>query len=311
MDLHPLASGARPPADELLKEIIFDQKCYNNNDNSTRLPFLEWCSKGKGKISAVCLGLGGSNVNCTVNAEFDPPEKRAYVLEDYVQPIWREEGHLATATETVNSTTSPLLNGSSTIGPSSTVPPPPDIKLPKKVKWEQICPVGLGKNYTQRHSVDLTPDKAETIMDFCEYQLDPTRGMAWWLILILVLLTIAGVSAAFALFWKYWLRRRIYGKEPGETSSRVGSSYTSAPISSMSGVSQPSGFKRVSQARPSTSGAQFSRASGSGVPSGRSSTRLHSRSGSLRANNPSVRSSVSAKSSSQTKKNGGSTLFRG
>lgn len=287
----------RPPADELLNEFIFDKKC-GQGENFTK--FFNWCRSGEGWVDTTCFGVSGSSTPCVVYFSFDVADGFKYDrCEKRPRGIAYEE-ILYQEVQNVTGTPQPMVNESSSLRPEFNEPGDPTV-IPRNVYYNKSCSLGKpcsGKDEIQSSIVPLTEERALEIKQFCEYQINPVIGMPWWLIVLIVLLTIAAVAGAFTLFWKYWLRRRIYGRQRGDRSS-LGSEFTSAPISSALGVTSN---------KPSNLAAQSGQSGQSGirvfhVPSIASgnmrSSRQSSRkpasmsSNSMRSNIPSTRSSLS------------------
>lgn len=224
----------RPPADDLINEFIFDKKCAKG-ENFTK--FFNWCRFGRGDIETVCYGLSGTNSPCFLYLLFDAPGNYDYDYCGGAKPGGRAFGVILNQANQ-NSTETPqsIINGSSTVNPViNTTDPVIEEITPFNLYYKRVCFLGVpctgDHDEIQYSTIPLSLERAKEIDSFCEYQINPVIGMPWWLILLIVALTIGAVAGAFALFWKYWLRRRIYGRQKGEKSS-LGSAFTSAPISS-------------------------------------------------------------------------------
>lgn len=263
--------GPRPPADDLINEFIFDKKCAHDKNYKE---FWNWCRQGVGKFEAYCVNLSGATTNCRVQFEYNVNETQ--LPKPVPCPINATKFHESNIYGFANQTDKP----SEAIQYMSA-------KLPTNIHYIRTCPTGPNcqKDEVQDGIKRLTDKRAQEIIDFCEYQINP--GMSWWLIALIVLLTIGAVGSAFAAFWKYWLRRRLYGGQPGDQFSTMGSSYTSAPISSVSNQ----GY---------ASGGAGSRAASSMLPNLPAASRLASeRSGSLNRRDRTTRSDLSSRSRSR------------
>lgn len=241
---------SRPPADKYINEFIFDKKCaYGANFTK----FFDWCRFGTGSVESECRGISATTSNCYVKLWFnvDPANRpnpnwcaggsgRSLAFDDALNSF---AGDVTTVNSTmtdgatINATLNATTEEPSTTPMATTLP---SVNLPKNIFYSLNCPFSkpcTGKDQITPDLYELDTEFATKIMDFCEYQINPVIGMPWWLILLIVLATLTAVGIAFSLFWKYWLRRRLYGRQPGEAMSTMGSSYTSAPISNLSGAS--------------------------------------------------------------------------
>lgn len=78
----------------------------------------------------------------------------------------------------------------------------------------QVCRFGPTKEPTKENvTVILEEQEYRDIKRFCFQELyGPPAIMPLWLLLLIVFLTLLAVGTSAVLFWKYWLRQRIYGR---------------------------------------------------------------------------------------------------
>lgn len=235
-------------------EVIFE-KCGKDSDK-----FYKWCSKGllNSKIETKCEGLFGTVGACDYKAQFTE--------NDSIKPF--RSGHielLATNTTEFNSTTTP---------PVVDIVSPPTTGKPNFIYWKHICSMGGSKKQNNDGFLKMDGDKYDKLTRLCSQKLYGVQGMSLWLILLICFLVLTAVITAFALFWRYWLRKRVYGPAPGETVSAINSQYTSSPYSQSEAGRE--GSSSSSRKRRGASSAMLSgslmpstrMASGSRMPSG-------------------------------------------
>lgn len=144
------------------------------------------------------------------------------------------------------------------------------------------CDLGAGKLVYKKHQSTLSQEKYDKVISFCRQEmLGPDSAIPWYWLLLLIIVLMIIVGGAFFLFWKYWLRKRVMGKQPGEEVSTIESHWTNSPMSMTSSMPQqgkstvplalrPSGSRNYGGPSQAVSGAGASRpVSGSGVVSSR------------------------------------------
>jgi len=314
MELEPRGlNPKRPPADEIITEFFFDKKC-GTGDTHDR--FYDWCSSGNTTIRNVtCEGVGGDAGICTFEGKFSAIKTLADsygYLQDYMIELYRAApSELTNSTSlrpdqqnaTVSNSDKNLTTAANTTATTTTTTLAPEVKSANyEFYYNHVCDFG-GPSKMQNRTDRITIDRStfEKIKRICYQEMHGAPySLPWWMIVIIVMLVIMAVGTAASLFWKYWLRRRVYGRRTGEPTSDLGSMWTSAPFSSSSiiqgGPSQGawSGAReRSSSNRGSTSGQGTSKAAtiSSGLP-----TKV-SQAGSLRSAQVSKRSSLSRSTS--------------
>lgn len=177
----------RPVVDTFIGEVFFDRKCGKQGD-PLREEFYKWCSgEIKESKGAICYELagGGENLKCNVTVRWDP---------DTNQPL-----------------------------------EPPDFPnyKPTGVVWSIFCPneINPEKSGILNNAYSKFTDERELIeaTKICRQELYGVEGLPWWLILLIILGVLLIVAGAFALFWKFFLRQKIYGRNQ----SKMGSNFTS------------------------------------------------------------------------------------
>lgn len=201
----------RPPVDTMPNEIFFDKKCGKGKDHDT---FFKWCAKPNDteRIHVVCEGISGSMGYCDAEVWFGFEGQRSgnfTFFDSQPKP---------------NSTTIPSII--------------PKGRLPTKLNWKIICSVGPEKKALLTvGDVRIAKKVSEDIVTICRQELyGPEQGWPLWLILLVIFILIVALTIAGSLFWTYWLKRKIYGPQPGEPLSTLGSRWTSVPISGVSSV---------------------------------------------------------------------------
>lgn len=200
------SDGERPPSDVMVNEMFFDKKC---GVEGTRQLFYENCMKPSGSnIEGIkCKDVHGSSGVCDVELQF---------LFD-------------------NETTTPSVSADNQ-------------RIPTGLHYKHVCSFGPGKTGSNWEADVMLPrDRMQEIIESCRQELfGPPPSLPLWLILLIIFLVIAAVSITAFLFWRYWLRQKLYGRGPGNGSSSFGSFYTSAPFSSRSAAQPSSGVRPLS-----------------------------------------------------------------
>lgn len=245
---------SRPPADVSYKEIFFDEKCVGGNTG--RDTFFKWCSNPRSQPSIYtrCSNFSGTKGPCDMSLKF--------LTEDQLESVTRGIGKRFATSPIL----SPVMNSStpgvattlaSTIGDSEDIGPPF-----VAIRYNHTCDFGTNKhssivgNIRFKESTDY-----DTIRTYCHQRVyGIPYALPIWLIILIILLVAAGVGGAFYLFWKYWLRRRVYGKEKSANISNVESHWTLGPNLSnagstrsiRSGNSRQASSKSHSRSNPSS-----------------------------------------------------------
>lgn len=202
---------------DLLDEIFFKDKCGKDSSQV----FYGWCSAGAvdSKVITFCEPFGKHGQNCTHLFRFTQDN-----IKNYSDPDPLKSGSTRTTTA-LNSTT------------PNADPNPVDAKFLYIKPWCKISNVPLDND--AYYSPPIVKERIATIRLFCDQKLNGVQGMPLWLILLIIFLVLTAVITAAALFWRYWLRRRLYGPAPDEPRSALESHITSAPFSSMSSSRAP------------------------------------------------------------------------
>lgn len=270
-DQQPIFSlGEKPPADEAPNEIFFYKKC---GKFGTDKQLFEGCMD-PGKTTEIkgikCVGLGGSTGACDMDITFKFADGNSrsseLVMDDfnsrrhyYSLRQAQEVVNGSTTTTTATSVATSSEQASSTTELIITAAPDTSKRVPTEFSYLHQCGFGPDKPTTKwSDTIPLPRAKAEEIMEFCRQEVyGAPQALPLWLILLIIFLVITAVSISAALFWHYWLRKKLYGRQHGDTSgSTIGSTfYTSAPFSSASAI--PSGNSHLASGtshRPSSAG---------------------------------------------------------
>lgn len=186
-------------------------------------PFFKWCAGYSKEVNATCRGVNDAvDVDCRFSA---------YYLPENI-----------------------------------TLSPPDFPEVPVGIKWELFCPNAIqpDKNQTWFYDDDFfkSRDSYLNYNKYCYQVLYGVTGMwPWWAILLLVLGVITVVVIAASLFWRYYLRPKIY-----PTKSTLDNQFTSAPISSVSTMIHGSKKPSMSSA-PRSSSRRFGQKTSNGSTS--------------------------------------------
>lgn len=230
-------TNERPPADVMPAEVFFDKKC-GKKAGSEHDSFYRWCSKPVEKeLTVNCTEVGGLKGDCIFKFRFgfDKIKKRYAQLSssDFdSSSSFRELG-------LVDPKTGPKLdNSTNTTAPIGQPPIPQD--PPRILFWDYKCAYGNKTSGILGES-KLSKDVADKIIRTCNQELYGVQE-SWplWLILLVIFIILVALTVAGGLFWRYWLRRKVYGRQAGEPASTLGSQWTSAPLSAYSDVSNQS-----------------------------------------------------------------------
>lgn len=193
--LYILIMGERPPADDLINEIIFDKKCGRKKEG--REAFFKWCTGEREYVNNIrCSGLAGSSgQDCEVSASYYPG------------------------------------NGTNLKPPYYTDFKPKGIKV--KIKCPNLANPDKAVDWPPIEAPFKNDDEFLKAAKYCRQELYGVDGLAWWVILLIILAVLLVLALAFYLFWKYFLRARYY-----KTNSNGLSQYTSAPFSATSEIEQ-------------------------------------------------------------------------
>lgn len=252
-----MSSDQRPPADVAYSEIFFDEKCGYGGEKE-REDFFRWCDNPQGTFATMCTNFSGIKGPCEMTLEFlrknQLPSVRYYVKRSLMYMLDDDDdGDDVTATVSngvplsSNPTTKGMPKTSTTASTDlTTLPPPVDEEQPVGIKYDYKCEFGEGKGQTLKGDIRFKQsDDYDKIRTYCHQKIYGVNSTPIWLIILIILLVIAAVAGAGFLFWKYWLKRRVYKKETSRMSSAVESHWTLGP-----GVS--SGASQVSSIRPSS-----------------------------------------------------------
>lgn len=192
-------SKVLPTGKELFKEIFLEKKC--GVDTTTHDPFFKWCAGYSKSVVASCSNITNSQgLNCIINARYTPE----------------------------NITLEPPYFPQVPTGIIYNMKCPNDIQPSKSILWDDaIEKFADRENYLEYNK-------------FCYQEVyGLPLGMPWWLILIIVLVSLLIVTVGGTLFWKYYLRRIMYRHK-----STLDNQFTSKPISSFSAARGGSSMRK-------------------------------------------------------------------
>lgn len=234
------AKRERPPADNILNEIFFDQKCGKNDTHDL---FFGWCSRAplNQRIKTMCEGIGGVEGLCDFDSAFvDTPNPTIDNITDYVLP-------------------------------TNDVPPYP-AKLPEYIFWRNKCKNGPGKITNDNGTERIDPTIADQIILKCRQEMYGVQGLPLWLMLLIIFLVLTAVTVSAGLFWKFYIKKRYFSPQ---RSTKMGSQWTSAPFLSKDEGSRFSTYSlKRSSALPIGSSQARRSGESSAIPIGSSQTRL-------------------------------------
>lgn len=233
---------------------LFVKKVCGGNSPEKRRSFFEWCADTKRhdnvRFQTKC-DTGGKK-GCDAEVQF---LKRSH-------PYF-EKRNLSvfdnTFTTIVNSSEpsygEPRAKGRfwfppPTVAPTTTTVLPPLIPKPNNLTGEdpiailysEWCKFGPTKNTPFKKVIDF--DKPEAYSYYvreCQKEAYGS-GIPIWAIILIILALIASLFIAFTLFYKNWLRRRIYGKRGQFSQSNLStleSHWTASPVSNVSTLNAP------------------------------------------------------------------------
>lgn len=224
-------SVSLPTNDQFFNDIFYNRKCglgsQEDHDN-----FYSWCGGDKGaqNLTTVCEVAGSELMRCQITISFYPAETRIVPYPE------------------ISAETTPS-------GIENSLYCPNEVQPDKSLSWPPAKRPFLEGNF-QLYSKSCYQE----IHGFI-------ATIPWWMFLLIVLVCIAAVSVAAYLFWKYYLRKKIY-----PTKSSLDARFTSAPISTTSSMKSNSG-RHIHHSRAAGGGTSARRLSGSGSGSSRRGTR--------------------------------------
>lgn len=256
-----MPSDDRPPADRIINEVFFDKKCGKGETNKQ---FFRWCMDPKqNTFTTKCQGIGGAKVLCEGRGNFTYKTAgisyREYLdgLNDYLDDpnvVVRATTSSIHTMSSIKTTISEMTTGKSTVGklttalsnmttavtprPTTTKPSTPayetPITYPDRFKMRLSCGFSNdpGKLVPWDYDVGVTQTEFAKITKICYQEIYGPLGMPLWLIILIVLIVLSTLTVAGVLFWRYWLKRRVY--KQGGARSTMGSTWTSAPVSNAS-----------------------------------------------------------------------------
>lgn len=252
-----LAQTDTPPADDIVNEVFFYRKC--GRFKTDKVFFQNCINPTTGIIKNIkCERLGGSSGACDFGIEycFSQTKGQECPPGDIAPAVLIERA----ANDTVSTTVSTNLTTSTTPVPSSTTVAPV-AQIPTGFRYYHTCSNGPGKPSTIFNTKVVPREKMEEVMEFCRQELfGPPKSLPLWLILLIIFLVITAVSIASFLFWRYWLRKKLYEKPQRENSSSFGSFFTSAPFSSRSAAPSSAARSMPSAKRMGASGGSIASA---------------------------------------------------
>lgn len=244
-----MATNQRPPADVAYSEIFFDEKCGFGGEQE-RDSFFRWCDNPRATFETKCSNFSGIKGPCDMKLEFLKKDRlpfaplyvqRALTYVVDVEDVTNRPTTLPTASSTMmhqNSTT-PKTD-------LTTLASPVDEDTPVALKYEYMCDFGEDKGHKFKGVIEFKQsDDYDKIKTYCHQKIYGVNSTPIWLMVLIILLVVAAVTGAAFLFWKYWLKRRVYIKDTSRMSSGVESHWTLGP-----GVS--SAASRVSSVRPAS-----------------------------------------------------------
>lgn len=221
----------RPPADVAYSEIFFDEKCgYGGEEEQKK--FFSWCDKPSGPIQTKCMNFSGAKSACDMTVEFISEAELS--KKPVAKPIFLFQNESTTEQDTINLTTTQTQ----TPIPEFITTQSLDTQTPAGIHFRHVCDLGPGKPHIIDNEIKFT-DRGDydKIRTFCHQKIYGVDGLPIWLVILIILLIVLVLCGACFLFWKYWLRTRVYGKPRGGLSTMeshwtVGPSVTGSTLSS-------------------------------------------------------------------------------
>lgn len=200
---------------EFIDDMFLGRKC-GRGDPAEHDKFFTWCAKGElnEPVNTICEGVKSLFAACSLTATFSGSPIDA--KRSLTQKVLR-------AAET---------NGTSSSKNNSKVIIIPDLPktFPKYLSFKHACKKGKAGWFNNTIKNYELGERGEKFVRFCHdemYNLPPKEEEApLWPILLIISIIIIVFSVIVALFWRFWLKKRVFGKDNANASGRGG------PISS-------------------------------------------------------------------------------